>query len=631
MAVAAPAGAQSDFPSELQTVERIRFEGRHRVPVKELLSVMKTRASSWLPWRERPVLRLDFLRADTAAIAAIYRQHGYLDAHADVRVRALKQDVNRAEVTFEIQEGGQSLVHAIEFTGVHVYSVAQLRQKLYLKRGRPFNPSALIADTSRVAEAYQERGYRPRVEVDTLRRGNDITCTFRVTEGPLYRFGETYWSSPGVVTVKRSLVQRELDMKPGDIYRRSRIQRTVENLYATDLFRSVQVTPLPDSANALMEIDMRLEERKRRWIDAGIGSGTFERFNVSAGWGHRNLLGSGLSNLAITTLALDGNANFLQWRSELSLISPWLLGTRTVGQATAYYVKSDDRVTDSRWVLHQSAPGVRFQLRREFSRILKLTATQDNAFVRQSASILADTSQALRDSIFSNVPRYYTTHLFNLTLNRDLRDDPFITTRGSTQTISGEVAGGPLQGSSSYAKGQIASAWFTPVQKFWVLAFQVRTGIAAPFGNAVRFSPNDSLVDPDVARIPLENRFRLGGVNSVRGFDDNALVPPGGLAMFQANAELRIPLAGPFGVEIYADGGNVWPGAANVRVKDFVPYAGRRPVDPGDVRYVFGFGPRLLLPFGPLRLDLTWSPRPIDPVTHHWFVHQVQFAIGPSF
>jgi outer membrane protein assembly factor BamA len=49
------------------------------------------------------------------------------------------------------------------------------------------------------------------------------------------------------------------------------------------------------------------------------------------------------------------------------------------------------------------------------------------------------------------------------------------------------------------------------------------------------------------------------------------------------------------------------------------------------MRYVFGLGPRVVLPFGPLRLDFTWSPRPIDPQTHQWFVHELQFAIGPAF
>ena len=51
--------------------------------------------------------------------------------------------------------------------------------------------------------------------------------------------------------------------------------------------------------------------------------------------------------------------------------------------------------------------------------------------------------------------------------------------------------------------------------------------------------------------------------------------------------------------------------------------------DSGDVRYVFGFGPRLELPVGPLRLDFTWSLRPSEDGPA--LVAKPQFAIGPSF
>jgi outer membrane protein insertion porin family len=629
IAFAGSARAQSDFPGELQTVAKIRFEGREHVPEKDLLAAIKTRSPSMLPWREKPVLRFDFLRADTAAIVAVCRQYGFLDATASARVRTTK-DVSRAEITYAIHEGPRSIVRAVEFTGVTVYPEPQLRQKIFSRIGKPFNPSALIADTTRIAEAYQDRGYRPHVVPEATRNAQDVTCTYHVTEGPLYRFGELYLSSPGEITVKRKLIDRQLEMKPGDIYRRSHIQRSVERLYATDLFRSIQVTPLPDSTNSVMEIDMRVEEKKRRWIDAGIGSGTTEAFNLNAGWGHRNLYGSGVGASVSSRVAFDSRGKFLLWSSEGGFFTPALFMTRTAGQVVGYYSQSDDRA-DPRFVLHQWAPGVRFQVSRDFSRILKLTATQDNAFVTQDWTFNGTPSQALIDSLFANVPKSYVTHLFNLSLDRDLRDNLLVTTRGSAQNISGEFAGGPLQGSSSYVKGQLGSAWYTPFRRSWVLAVQVRTGAAAPFGSAVQFTPSDSTVDPNVARVPLANRFRLGGVNSVRGFAENALAPGGGLAMVQMNAEIRIPLAGLFGVEGYVDAGNIWPSASDIHIGDFAPYFGPKPVAVGDVRYVFGFGPRLNLPFGALRLDLTWSPRPVIAGSIYRFVHEIQFAIGPSF
>jgi outer membrane protein insertion porin family len=631
VAFAAPARAQTGFPRELQVVDKVNFSGRHHVPKKELKSVIKTGRRGQGTFGEKPVLRLDFLRADTLAILGVYRQHGFLDAQVTTRIRPRKEP-GQAEVDFVIAEGKTSVVRNVTFEGVRAFNESQLVQLIYAHRGRAFNPSALILDTLRIAEAYQDRGYRPRVSADFSREGLDVSVHYTVQEGPLYRLGQVDYSSAGPLSVRRSLIEREFELRPGDIYRRSQMQRTIDHLYSTNLFRSIQATPLPDSANALMEVDMRLEERMRHWIDASVGSGTAERLSFIASWGKRNLWEQGYSGSLASRLSLDDHARFLLWRTEASLLSPWVFGRRTPGQVTTYYEQSDDWVSDPRWVLEKWAPGIRFQLSREFSRILRLTATQDNVLIHQSVRFrIPQPPQQLVDSLFENVPAQYSTHLLNLSLDRDLRDDPLVTHHGSAQSVSGEAAGVLLRRSSSYVKGQFASAWFTPVRRTWLLATQVRAGMMAPFGPDVRYSPQDSLVDAQVARVPLERRFRLGGVNSVRGFSETALVPNGGLAMVQANAELRIPVVGPVGLELFVDGGNVWPGASHIRLSDFAPYAGPKPVEEGDMRYVFGLGPRVVLPFGPLRLDFTWSPRPIDPQTHQWFVHELQFAIGPAF
>ena len=129
-----------------------------------------------------------------------------------------------------------------------------------------------------------------------------------------------------------------------------------------------------------------------------------------------------------------------------------------------------------------------------------------------------------------------------------------------------------------------------------------------------------------------DDRFRIGGVNSVRGYSENAISPVGGLVMVLANAELRVPLIGPFGIEAFVDGGNVWSRPAYLKVGNFVPRVSRDPRDPGDMRYVLGAGGRLNLPFGPLRVDFTWNVQPDrNGGLRRWLVAEPQFAIGPAF
>ena len=80
--------------------------------------------------------------------------------------------------------------------------------------------------------------------------------------------------------------------------------------------------------------------------------------------------------------------------------------------------------------------------------------------------------------------------------------------------------------------------------------------------------------------------------------------------MLLANAELRVPLVGPFGAEFFVDAGNVWARPSFMTVHDFALRISGAYYDVNAIRYVAGLGLRLNLPFGPLRFDLSWSSQP---------------------
>ena len=104
--------------------------------------------------------------------------------------------------------------------------------------------------------------------------------------------------------------------------------------------------------------------------------------------------------------------------------------------------------------------------------------------------------------------------------------------------------------------------------------------------------------------------------------------------MLLLNLEARIPLRGPFGAEAYVDVGNVWSRPEFITLSNFIPPWEARDSDLYDIRYTAGIGARLLLPFGPLRMDVTWSQHPQfngTVIAKRAFPFNVQFAIGPSF
>lgn len=635
LSLAVPAAAQaqtqgSGLPEELRAISRVRYEGLQGLGRRELRAAnLKTRSPSRLPWREAPLLRLDYLRSDTASIAGLYRHYGYLDTRVRWRLEP-ERDGRRTRVVFMITEGHRSIVRDVSFSGVAVYPEKELRRSILARPGAPFDPAFLQLDTLKMAALYQERGHFAHAR-GTARRGRPdslaIAVHYTVDEGPLYRVGEIDYQ--GGQRLRESLGRRELLFKPGDTYRTSRVERSIERLYETGLFQQVQVSRRPDSLEQRVDFEIRVRERRTRWVDGGIGSGTTDRFRAEAELGHRNLDTRALRGVLNSELAYSGDGKFRRAEAAFTLTEPWLLGLRLQGTAGGFLRRTDDR-GDYRYVQRLRERGVEFSLQREIGRIGRWALVQRNTFADQEYEVLDTTAAGARvaDSLANAVVRRYRTNTLIGSVTRDLRDDRIAARRGSIQTLSGELAGGPLAGSNSYRKAVIVSSWYTPLPNGWNLATRASAGVMAPFGEAPgEFSPDAA--DPQVARVPRSSRFLIGGPNSLRGYGENSLPSDGGLAMVLGNVELRIPLLGPLGLEAFLDGGNVWPRGEYLKAADFIPpWQGQRG-RPGDLRYTYGVGARFVLPFGPLRLDAAWSDHPDFPGVGRRPVFQ--FAIGPTF
>ena len=638
-----------ELPDQLRVIAGVKFRGNKHVGAGKMKAAnLKTRRPSHLPWRDRPSLRLDFLRADTASITALYRHYGYLDARADWVLESTS-DPAAARVVFVVEEGPRSRVGAVALEGVQAFHDRELRRTLLSQPRRPFDPAFLPLDTLHLSALYQERGYRPHTLASAQRGTPDsltVDVRYKVVEGLRYTIGRIDYRSPG--SLDESLARRELLLKPGDFYRRSRLDGSVQRLYDTGLYSQVQVSTIVDTTAGVLDLMLRVAERRSRWVDVGIGSSSADLFRFSGSWGHRNLdhkalLGSLNGDVAVDRQRRDSHSEdrvlrLRNGRGSANLVEPWLLGLRLQGQASLFYEQLvDDR--DIRFLQRRDARGVEVGMLREFSRLFRGSLSGHTALVHQSYDVflsvpgVPDSVQdSTRRELGRVLPRYWENGVA-LSLFRDSRDDRIAPTRGSLQTIVAEVAGGPLRGASSYQKLQFVSSWYSPRTNGWQLAVRTSAGIMGPIGDDTG-DFGTSGVDPLVARVPRERRFFIGGINSLRGYAENAIPQDGGLAMLLANAEVRIPLLGPFGAEVFVDAGNVWARPEYLQLANFVaPWDARRG-QPGDLRYTYGVGARLLLPFGPLRFDLAWSQNPDFKGSKVAGRHQpfaYQFAIGPSF
>jgi outer membrane protein insertion porin family len=199
-----------------------------------------------------------------------------------------------------------------------------------------------------------------------------------------------------------------------------------------------------------------------------------------------------------------------------------------------------------------------------------------------------------------------TSSLFGA-LRRDNRNNRLDPTQGSDNSISVEYAGGFLGGSNSFTKYLANSAWFfTPI---WKITFSGRGLIGYITGN-------------EGQSIPLYERFRLGGIYSLRGFKAYSVGPTapngeviGGDKELLFNFEMIFPIGPEINLKglLFFDAGNAWDVG--------------QPYQIDDLRTSVGFGFRWMSPMGPLRLEWGYNlhPKPGEK-TSAW-----DFTVGTVF
>jgi outer membrane protein insertion porin family len=125
-------------------------------------------------------------------------------------------------------------------------------------------------------------------------------------------------------------------------------------------------------------------------------------------------------------------------------------------------------------------------------------------------------------------------------------------------------------------------------------------------------------------RVPIFERFFLGGPYSIRGYKSLTISPTdpntgerfGGTKELVANVEYLFPLVGELGFKgvVFFDTGNTW------RQGDW-------PWDGEALKYAAGLGIRWYSPMGPLRFEWGWNLNPAPGEAKR----VMEFTIGTAF
>jgi len=642
LAVGRPAGADDELEYGLKThrLARIDITGNKTFSSGLLKSLLRIQEGSWRRPLHVAKYRPHMLDTQVRILTNFYRNQGF--HQAVVAVDTIINVPDKGDVIrFGIHEGARTTIGQVHFVDNGPVSVADLREAISYKTGRPApaDLNALGGDIFAITDLYRDRAYlrvkvSPSWDIGPAPEGGGYTAdlTYTITPGRRYRIGTVTLSGNTITT--DHLLRRELAFAPGDPLYWRNIDDSRRNLLGTSLFRDVSIVPAAvDTLDGVADLEVRVLERKPAFYEFGMGMGSRERIRLLAAWGHYNLWGTGrrmqvrargswnLEDVVGNALTFDqGQVNY---RLDYDYVNPRLRDSRYSLDFNVF-LRRDTRGESGLNLLSYG-----FNLGSTWKPSRRVTNNVYLGLKITDPTVHPYAPQDLKDR-FSEIGAAYTeVRSLNWGVYVDHRDDLFHPTTGMYATGTLLVAGGPLGGDYSFIKGSMGWHNYFPTPVGGVLAVRALVGAATPYGGSASQGPDG---------VPYDDRFFAGGATTVRGYGHNTLGPQvadqdeldllnytsdvllpdnparGGDYLLLTNAEWRFPLPvlsrWKLSGVLFFDGGNVWSRLSDLRWRAF-----RLTSDPGDpnavgstkvwdYRYSWGTGVRLDTPFGPVRVDV---------------------------
>jgi len=572
-------------PEDAETLDyEVVFDGLSEGTTKTLLEDV-SEARSLV---DQPPISLSRLRrraeGDLPRLLQTLRARGHYRAKVDV---AIDQDTTPITVTYTFDRGPVYDINkvTIELNPPTEDDLKLPRPKaLNLEKGKRASSTKVIEAESILLEQVKKQGFAnatlgPRqVVVDHNTAEMDIT--FILNAGSKVFFGET--NVVGNEEVEARYIRRLLEWKPGKLVTPERLQTTQLNLIETSLFNSVRIEPgnNPDEKGRV-PITITVKEAKHRTVEAGIRFRTDEGVGGSAGWEHRNLLGTG-EQLGIE---LDGSRlgyfltgearepDFLRRRQAL------VIGTELAFEDTDGF--ESQSIGASIGIERSVGKGMNLSAGVAF-RALEVEQDGD----REGFGLLS-------------LPVSYSW---------DHSDDALDPAEGGRFNIQNEPFVDVFGNDVAFNKTSVAYTRYLRLKKTnprLILAGRTRAGFI--FGT-------------ERDNVPADERFFAGGGGSVRGFGfqlagelDDDDDPVGGRSLFETAIELRGQFTDTIGAVVFADSG----AAFESTVPDFEE----------PLRIGVGGGLRYFSPVGPIRLDVGFPLNRRDSDD----AFQIYVSIGQAF
>lgn len=652
-------------------IRNINFSGNEIYSDAKLRSKLK-KTKRKFPlrfWKKSKLIDTDYSE-DKENIVAFYKEKGYRDALIRFDT-VISNDEKTVDINLNVEEGNKYYFGDINYIGNSSYAKFQLDQILGIQKGDTYNGVLLKEriqddnpDANDISNLYQNNGYlfSSINAVEVSAENDTIDFEIRINEGKLASFNKI--SVVGNTKTNDNVIYRELRIKPGELYSKDKVVRTIREVGQLGFFDAEQISP--DFKN----VDPNLGTVD---IELGLVESGASQLELQGGYGGGGFMGT--FGVAFNNFSVKNIRNRKAWRpfpsgdgqtfavrlqtssfystTSFSFVEPWFGGrepvqfsvslssttqyrydyfTRRADKSQSFQIKGFNlgiakrlRVPDDYFVLSQSISYQYYNLKNYFTGLF--------TFGNGESHNIAYNIALSRNNTFTNPIFPVGGSNFSLTARLSppyslITGDDFsdVEQRPEYQDRNGN----PIQSEIDQAKFRwlefykikFDGSWYTRLFGKFVLKAQTDFGFLGTYNK-------------NKGNIPFE-RFFLGGDGmmqyaldgretiALRGYENQSLSSRDGSIIYNKfSLELRYPISLKPSASVFAlsflEAGNGFD-----NFKDYSPF---------DLKRSAGVGVRIFMPaFGLLGIDFGYG---FDSAnisntggTSGWHTH---FVIGQQF
>ncbi len=498
-------------------IKNLNLCGAKAFDKDEIEEVIANRERDFLGWMwgfDDGEVKLDQLEYDRARIKDLYMREGFLDAKVSNPFLRVDFDNYEAKLTYHIFEGKPYRVADIKiFMTKQVIDPKELGKDLKLQKGKIFNIEKLRKDMQKIKEKIADLGYAyVRVIPDFKKNEKDHTAVVEFTIVP----GKKVYIRDVIISGNQRtldrVIRREIYLAPGDLYSLTDLRDSKNALRRTGFFQDVTIEERRVSEDQI-DLLVKVKEMPTGNIMIGGGYGSYEGVIVNASISDRNIFGSGIN----TTLSVDNSRRSL--RFNLGIYNPRIYDSDYSLSLNLY------NTTYESYDYTQKRYGASVGVGKQLTRHLRGSITY-----KYEVNELSDVTF---DSIYFPEGRFIKSSIMP-TLYWDNTDDYYVPREGMAASYSLEYAG--IGGDDKYLKNFARFAYYYGLEDIidydLILRYKARGGFIS-----------------DLGYLPVNEKFYIGGIRSVRGYSSGSLSPKddqdrliGGKVTFSNSIEASIPL-----------------------------------------------------------------------------------------